>query len=86
MIPPHLSDPAEPLPPIDVRLGALERKYDAVIGLHGANRDSDRTVSYRDGERFAMGDDRTRLDRWEADLNTALPDDPRDTSTPRLGE
>lgn len=170
VIPPDLSDPAEPLPPIDVRLGALERKYDAVVGLHGANLDSDRTVSHRDGERFAMcstfkaylaarvlygaqrdelrladaivvepealqphspvterevggrvslgtlcaaavqqsdntaanlllaliggppeitafarliGDDRTRLDRWETDLNTALPDDPRDTSTPR---
>ncbi|MFZ1178582.1 MAG: class A beta-lactamase [Mycobacterium sp.] len=31
----------------------------------------------------SIGDDRTRLDRWEIDLNTAIPDDPRDTSTPR---
>ncbi|WP_156690248.1 class A beta-lactamase [Mycobacterium sp. Marseille-P9652] len=35
----------------------------------------------------SIGDDRTRLDRWETDLNTATPGDPRDTSTPRaLGE
>ncbi|MDT5335808.1 MAG: beta-lactamase class [Mycobacterium sp.] len=31
----------------------------------------------------ALGDDRTRLDRWETDLNSAIPGDPRDTSTPR---
>ncbi|QNI06423.1 class A beta-lactamase [Mycobacterium kubicae] len=30
-----------------------------------------------------IGDDRTRLDRWEVELNTAIPGDPRDTSTPR---
>ena len=30
----------------------------------------------------SIGDDRTRLDRWETELNTALPGDPRDTSTP----
>ncbi len=30
----------------------------------------------------SIGDDRTRLDRWETDLNTAIPGDPRDTSTP----
>lgn len=30
-----------------------------------------------------IGDDRTRLDRWETALNSALPGDPRDTSTPR---
>jgi len=28
------------------------------------------------------GDDTFRLDRWETDLNSALPGDPRDTSTP----
>ncbi|MDO9379522.1 MAG: class A beta-lactamase [Nocardioidaceae bacterium] len=35
--------------------------------------------------RFArsLGDDRTRLDRWEPDLNEATPGDPRDTTTPR---
>ena len=31
----------------------------------------------------SIGDERTRLDRWETDLNTAIPGDPRDTSTPR---
>ena len=30
-----------------------------------------------------IGDDRTRLDRWETELNSATPGDPRDTSTPR---
>lgn len=29
-----------------------------------------------------IGDDRTRLDRWEVELNSAVPGDPRDTSTP----
>ncbi|WP_374198769.1 class A beta-lactamase [Mycobacterium sp. MYCO198283] len=31
----------------------------------------------------AIGDDRTRLDRWETALNEALPGDPRDTTSPR---
>lgn len=30
------------------------------------------------------GDDATRLDRWETELNSALPGDPRDTSTPHM--
>jgi len=30
----------------------------------------------------SIGDTAFRLDRWETDLNTALPGDPRDTSTP----
>jgi beta-lactamase class A len=30
----------------------------------------------------SVGDDRTRLDRWETELNSALLGDPRDTSTP----
>ena len=30
----------------------------------------------------SIGDDRTRLDRWEIELNSATPGDPRDTSTP----
>jgi beta-lactamase class A len=29
-----------------------------------------------------IGDDSFRLDRWETELNTALPGDPRDTTTP----
>lgn len=30
----------------------------------------------------SIGDDRSRLDRWETELNSAIPGDPRDTSTP----
>ena len=30
----------------------------------------------------SIGDDITRLDRWETDLNEARPGDPRDTTTP----
>lgn len=30
----------------------------------------------------SLGDQRTRLDRWEVELNSATPGDPRDTSTP----
>jgi beta-lactamase class A len=29
-----------------------------------------------------LGDSKTRLDRWEVELNEAAPDDPRDTTTP----
>lgn len=31
----------------------------------------------------SVGDDRTWMVRWEPELNSALPGDPRDTSTPR---
>lgn len=31
----------------------------------------------------SLGDGVTRLDRWETELNTAIPGDERDTSTPR---
>ncbi|MGB8406790.1 MAG: class A beta-lactamase [Mycobacterium sp.] len=30
----------------------------------------------------SIGDDQTRLDRWETELNSAVPGDPRDTGTP----
>jgi len=30
----------------------------------------------------SIGDQQSRLDRWETELNSAIPDDPRDTSTP----
>ncbi|WP_434052726.1 MAG: class A beta-lactamase [Roseibium sp.] len=29
-----------------------------------------------------IGDDKTRIDRWEPDSNTGVPGDPRDTTTP----
>jgi beta-lactamase class A len=31
----------------------------------------------------SLGDPVSRLDRWETDLNTAIPGDPRDTTTPQ---
>ena len=31
----------------------------------------------------SIGDQVTRLDRWETELNSAVPGDPRDTTTPR---
>lgn len=35
----------------------------------------------------SIGDERTRLDRWETELNSAIPGDLRDTSTPQaLGQ
>lgn len=168
------SDPAEPLPPLGDRIGALESRNNADIGLYGVDLASGRTVAHRDGDRFAVcstfkayavarvlqraeqgelglddpvfidpstvvshspttgphaggtltlaqlcqaalqlsdntaanlllkaiggpqavtafarsiGDGTTRLDRWETELNSAIPGDPRDTSTPRaLGE
>ena len=30
----------------------------------------------------SIGDERSRLDRWETELNSAIPGDLRDTSTP----
>jgi beta-lactamase class A len=30
----------------------------------------------------SIGDDKSRLDRWEIELNSAVPGDPRDTTTP----
>lgn len=167
---PRLSDPAEPLPPVDGQLDELQRRHNAVIGLYAVDERTGRTLIYRDDDMFAMcstfkayaaarvlqksergelaltdpvyiepaavvanspvtgphaggtlmlaqlceaalqrsdntagnlllkaiggppaitefarsiGDDRTRLDRWETELNSAIPGDPRDTSTPR---
>jgi beta-lactamase class A len=165
-----LTDPAEPVAPIDDRIGALERRHNAYVGLFALDVASGHAVAYRDNDPFAMcstfkvyaaarvlqkvqsgdlrlensvyidpaavvpnspvtgpkaggsmsltqvceaalqrsdntagnlllrtiggpqaitdfarsiGDDRTRLDRWETELNSAMPGDPRDTSTPR---
>ena len=167
--PPRLSDPAEPLPPLDDRIGLLEKRDNAFVGLYGLNLESNATVAHRDNDMFAMcstfkaylaarvlqkaqrgelvmtdtlyvdpaklqpnspisapraggrlpldelcravlqrsdntaanmllraiggptaitefarsiGDEHTRLDRWEIELNSALPGDPRDTTTP----
>lgn len=169
---PHtvLADPAQPLPPVDARIKALEQRYNARIGLYAADLDSQKSIGHRDGETFAVcstfkayaagavlsraqrgslalsdtipilqadikphspvteprvgttmtlaelcqatlqqsdnaaangllrvlggppaitdfarsiGDENTRLDRWETELNSAIPGDPRDSSTPR---
>jgi beta-lactamase class A len=155
--------------PLDDQIAGLERRNNALIGLFGANLDSNRTVAHRADDTFAVcstfkgyaagrvlqqvdrgqlaldsrifidpsaivanspvteertgadmtigelcqaalqhsdntagnlllkmidgppgitafarsiGDTRTRLDRWETALNSAIPGDPRDTSTP----
>ncbi len=166
---PVLADPAEPVPPFDERVAALERQYAALIGVYAVDVNTGRSVAHRAQDSFAMcstfkgyaaarvlqmveqgelaldqqvfvdpaeivtysprtepraggdmtldelcqaavqvsdntagnlllktiggppaitafarsiGDDRTRLDRWETELNSAIPGDPRDTSTP----
>lgn len=166
---PALADPAQPLPPINDRIGALERRHNAYVGLFAADLDGGRSISHRGQEAFAMcstfkgyasarvlqmvaageltldqkvfvdptaivansprtqpragsemtldelcqaalqvsdntagnlllktiggpsaitafarsiGDPSSRLDRWETELNSAVPGDPRDTSTP----
>ena len=166
---PAAADPVEPVPPIQDRIAALERRYGAYVGVFAVDVDSGRSVTHRGQEAFAMcstfkgyasarvlqmveqgeltldqrvfvdpgaivansprtaphaggdmtldelckaalqvsdntagnlllktiggppaitafarsiGDDRTRLDRWETELNSAIPGDPRDTSTP----
>jgi beta-lactamase class A len=166
---PTLADPAEPVPPIHDRIEALQGRHDATIGVYGVDLTSGRSITYLDGELFAVcstfkgyavavvlqmsergelrlddavridradivsnspvtepavgrtmalaelcqaalqrsdntagnlllrtiggppaitafarsiGDDKTRLDRWEIELNSAVPGDPRDTSTP----
>lgn len=166
---PALADPAAPLPPINERIGALERRHNAYVGLFAADLDGGRSISHRGQEAFAMcstfkayasarvlqmveggeltldhkvlvdpsaivtnsprtqpragsemtldelcqaalqvsdntaanlllktiggpsaitafarsiGDPSSRLDRWETELNSAVPGDPRDTSTP----
>jgi beta-lactamase class A len=162
---------ADPAPPIEARLAALEDQYNAKIGFYGLNLKSNRMLGYRENDMFAtcsafkayvaaqilqkvqqgelkltdevyidpaifvpvaspitepniggwmplsdlcaaavrqsdntatnlmleilggppsvtafarsVGDDRTWMVRWEPDLNTAIPGDPRDTSSPR---
>ena len=167
---PTLIDPAEPVPPIEDRIAALELRHNAFVGVYGLDLASGREVAHRDRDPFAMcstfktyaaarvlqkagagelsltdtvfvdpanvvryspvtgpraghrmplaqvceaalqrsdntagnlllktiggppavtafarsiGDEATRLDRWETELNSAIPGDPRDTSTPR---
>ncbi len=51
---PVLADPAEPLPPINERIGAIERRHNAYVGLFAADLDGGRTISHRGQETFAM--------------------------------
>ncbi len=167
---PARADTDEPVPPIHDRIDALQQRHNAKIGVYGVDLTTGRSITYLDGERFAMcstfkgyaaarvlrgsergqlrlddavpiesadivsnspvtepavggtlaladlcqaalqrsdntaanlllraiggppavtdfarsiGDDETRLDRWETELNSAVPGDLRDTSTPR---
>lgn len=63
----------------DLRLSVSDSDNDA------ANRLLDRLGGPEAVTRFArgLGDDVTRLDRREPDLNSAVPGDPRDTTSPR---
>jgi beta-lactamase class A len=166
---PVLADPAEPAPPIEDRIAALERRHNAYIGVFAVDLVGGRSISHRGQEAFAMcstfkgyaaarvlqmveqgqlaldqqvfvdptaivansprtapraggsmaldelcqaalqvsdntagnlllkaiggpaaitgfarsiGDSSSRLDRWETELNSAVPGDRRDTSTP----
>lgn len=167
---PAVADPMDPAPPIQDRIAALERRYNAYVGVFAVDVDGARTIEHRSQEAFAMcstfkayasarvlqmvehgeltldqtmfvdpagivansprtapraggemtldelcqaalqvsdntagnmllktiggppavtafarsiGDPSTRLDRWETELNSAVPGDPRDTSTPQ---
>ena len=166
---PHKTAMAAPLPPVEDRIGAVERSQNTLIGVFATNFDTGRTVAHRAQDPFAMcstfkgyaaarvlqkaergelaltdrvtieptdivpnspvteahvgqtmtlaelcqaalqqsdnaagnwllrviggpsgvtefarsiGDERSRLDRWEVELNAAVPNDPRDTTTP----
>jgi beta-lactamase class A len=166
---PHKTVVADPLQPVEERIGAMERTQNTLIGVFATNLDTDRTVAHRAQDSFAMcstfkgyavarvlqkaerrelaltdrvtierrdivpnspvteahvgqtmtlaelcqaalqqsdnaagnwllrmiggpsgltdfarsiGDERSRLDRWEIELNAAVPGDSRDTTTP----
>jgi beta-lactamase class A len=51
---PTLIDPAEPVPPIHDRIETLQGRHGAQIGVYGVDLTSGRSISYLDGELFAM--------------------------------
>jgi beta-lactamase class A len=168
---PVLAEPTDPLAGINERLDELERRHNAIIGVHAVDIETGRNVGHRDTELFAVcstfktyaaaavlqksergelaldqkvfvdpaeivtnsprtqpraggemtldelcqaalqvsdntagnlllqtiggtqaitefarsiDDEATRLDRWETERNSAIPGDPRDTSTPHM--
>ncbi|MEN3320580.1 MAG: beta-lactamase class, partial [Mycobacterium sp.] len=51
---PVLAEPAEPLPPVNERIAALERRHNAYVGLVAADLDGGRSISHRGQEAFAL--------------------------------
>jgi beta-lactamase class A len=51
---PTMPDPAEPLPPVQEFIPALEHRRDAHVGLFAVDLGSGRTVEYRADDTFAM--------------------------------
>jgi beta-lactamase class A len=49
-----LADPADPVPPINERLDALERRHNVIVGVHAVDIETGRNVGYRDAELFAV--------------------------------
>lgn len=51
---PVLADPGEPVPPINERLDALERRHNAIVGVHAVDIETGRNVGHRNAELFAV--------------------------------
>jgi len=51
---PVLADPGQPLPPIEERIAALERRHNASVGLFAVDLEGGRSISHRGQEAFAM--------------------------------
>src|SRR5437763_8985863 len=53
-IKPVLADPTQPLPAIQDRIAALERRHNANVGLFAVDLDGDRSIAHRSEEAFAV--------------------------------
>jgi beta-lactamase class A len=51
---PVLADAGEPVPPINERLDALERRHNVIVGVHAVDIETGRNVGHRDAELFAV--------------------------------
>jgi beta-lactamase class A len=49
-----LADPAELVPPIHLRIEAMQRRHNTKIGVYAVDLSSGRSITYLDGESFAM--------------------------------